>query len=161
MYVLSGQLPIRLTAQGSLGSWVHFPAFPGAGPKTHHSFQEKALCLVLQPSKGKMHHSATDKISLYIELFLVSLGKEHSPCSSLFLSAAFSRGPQLAPSTLFFDTVFKVGTNSGEEPLLPTEVFFQFSSSSTNQQKNKFMFIQGFGQDELDGFVLRQLVEDI
>lgn len=108
-----------------------------------------------------MHHSATDKISLYIELFLVSLGKEHSPCSSLFLSAAFSRGPQLAPSTLFFDTVFKVGTNSGEEPLLPTEVFFQFSSSSTNQQKNKFMFIQGFGQDELDGFVLRQLVEDI
>lgn len=59
---------------------------------------------------------------------------------------------------------FLILCSKWEQTVLRNHYYLQkyFSSSpSTNQQKNKFMFIHGFGQDELDGFVLRQLVKDI
>ena len=144
------------------GSRVHFPALPGAGPNTHYPFQEKALCLILQPSKGKTLQSLLlTQFHFTLRLFPVSLGNKYSHYSKcLFLSAAISQGPYLSLSTLLFETVFKAGTGRGEKPLPPTEVFFQFFSLATNQQSNKFTFIHGLAQKGLHGSVLRQPVDD-
>lgn len=103
---------------------------------------------------------AIDTIPFHVTLFPFLLGNKYRRYSKcLFLSAAISQGHRLSLSTLLFETVFKVGTDRGEEPLPPTEVFFRFFSSATNQQSSKFMFIHGFAQKGQHGSVLWQPVE--
>lgn len=153
-----GSCPPTWWLKATRGFRVQFSALPGAGPNTHHPFQEKALCLVLESPKGKMLHSLL-LTQFNFTLYYFPFCWEYSHYSTcLFLSAAISRVP-VSLSTLF-ETVFKVGTDRGEKPLPPTEVLLQFFGLATNQHSDKFTFIHGFAQKGLHGLVFPQPVED-
>lgn len=130
----SGSPLWRLMAQGSTGlsgslpcpSWgwsQHPPPLPGEGPLP--------FTAAIQGQNASL--PAVDTILFHVTLFPASLGNKYSRYSKcLFLSAAISEGPCHSLSTqLLFETAFQAGTDRGEKPLPPTEVFFQFFSLAT------------------------------
>lgn len=111
-------------AQGSTGisgwfpcpSWgwsQHPPPLPGEGPLPYTA--------AIQGQNASL--PAIDTAAFHVKIFPISLGNKYSGYSEC-LSAAISLGPCLSLSMLVFETVFTVGTDRGEKPLPPAEVFF-------------------------------------